>query len=313
MVWWQKSWREALSTTCFPIDPALDWTTEQTIDPDRRSTCTTNEDEVFREAVENFMCRLEDSPFPWNQTRKTEEEKETDELLKEISELLRDIGILSEDTKLFLDHEPTKHPLCKIRLSLLLPEVPRRRQREEVDVYQILKTQLTLLISQIPTVCCCQIEWGPNGRTLHQPDYTVRHERVYRGVLEEDQLSRLAKTPIAASSHTGLSCPIWFRERILCIHREVINTVVLSRLSHQSGARPVYAQPAVFAQIVVDAPRSVRLQEQLNLSKRAVHRTLLPLDPGFPSTPSFNQHTPTTDLWINRLWAILSSAFCAAW
>ncbi len=86
MVWWQRVGEKRFNDM-FPIDPAL-------LDSDQAIEATANgdvdEEENFKEAVENFTP-VEGGPFPETE-EKSQEEKDTDELLKDISELLETLA-----------------------------------------------------------------------------------------------------------------------------------------------------------------------------------------------------------------------------
>ncbi|EKG16615.1 hypothetical protein MPH_06196 [Macrophomina phaseolina MS6] len=181
-IWWQKVGEKRFNEV-FAVDPAL-----MEAQPGEAMEGVTeelaNEDEAFKEAAEQF------EPEEFNAPEKLGQEganKETDELLQEISELLE-----------------TLHSYQRIRHSTLAPATrapasqettvrPSTPSSDELDIYGMLKMQLSLMVSQLPPYAVAKLN-GDQLEDLNISKKLVIETKDYRGVMEEDQVSKLAKS-----------------------------------------------------------------------------------------------------------------------
>jgi len=279
MVWWQKVGEKRFQET-FPIDPAL-LDAEQTNELEVNGT--TDEDEGFKNAVENFVP-LEEDVFPGTE-EKTDEEKDTDEVLKEISELLETLASYQRIRNLSLTTNP-RTPIVQNSSLATLAGSPSTPSTEEVDVYQILKSQLTLLISQLPPYAVAKLN-GDQMDELNISRTILFDTRAYKGVLEEDQLSRLARAPAVA-----VATPATLPRAASGSHAHYpASSTQYNRppaSAHQSSARPVYSQqPSVHRSSSMHLQRSPSGPAQ---TYQAGGASYAPTPrPGYAATPSFNQ------------------------
>lgn len=283
MVWWQKV-GERRFNEMFPIDPALLDPNEV---PEDEVNGVTDEDESFREAVENFVP-VEGDIFPGTE-EKSEEEKDTDELLKEISEELETLASYQRIRNLSLTTNP-RTPIVQNSSLATLAGSPLTPSTEEVDVYQILKSQLTLLISQLPPYAVAKL----NGDQLDELNISrtiLFDTKEYKGILEEDQLSRLAKAaPVVAPTPATLTRASSGTHA----HYPASNTQYTrpAASTHQSSARPVYPQQ----QSSLHRSSSMHVQRSPSGTAQPFPSggaSYAPASrPGYPATPSFSQQTP---------------------
>lgn len=192
MVWWHKVGEKRFNEM-FPIDPAL-------LDPEEATTAlpngTAEEDELFKEAVENFTP-IDGDVLPGTE-EKSEEEKDTDQILKDISELLETLASYQRIRNISLTTNP-RTPVVQNASLANLAGSPSTPSSEEFDVYQILKSQLTLLISQLPPYAVAKLN-GDQMDELNISRTILFDTKEYKGVLEDDQLLKLSKTPGMAAS-----------------------------------------------------------------------------------------------------------------
>jgi len=236
-VWWQKV-GEKRFTDMFPIDPAL-------LDPEEAVVVEDNDDEEdgFSDVVENFVP-IESDSFP-EAKEETEEEKGTDEVLQEISELLETLASYQRIRNSSLTTNP-RTPVVQNTSLASLAGSPSQPSTEEFDVYQILKSQLTLLVSQLPPYAVAKLN-GDQLEELNISRTILFDTREYKGVLEEDTLSRLAKAPpIPASTpttlaRTGSGTHAHYPTAGPQYSRPTTSV-------HQSGARPVQAAQSLYPQ-----------------------------------------------------------------
>ena len=282
MVWWQRVGEKRFNDM-FPIDPAL-------LDPEEAKRAlangTTDEDELFKEAVENFTP-IEGDELP-GMEEKTEEEKDTDEVLKEISELLETLASYQRIRNLSLTTNP-RTPVVQNASLATLAGSPSTPSSEEFDVYQILKSQLTLLISQLPPYAVAKLN-GDQMDELNISRTILFDAKEYKGVLEEDQLSKLAKTPgmttatPATLARTGSGTNAHYPAASHQYSRP-------GQSVPQSGARPVYTQPQS-----LHRSSSMHLQRSPSNAAQTFQPGGAPYAPnarsGYSATPSYSQQTP---------------------
>ena len=280
MVWWQRVGEKRFNEM-FPIDPAL-------LDSDQDMESAVNgaidEDEDFKAAVENFIP-IEGEPFPETED-KSEEEKDTDELLKDISELLETLASYQRIRNSSLTTNP-RTPVVQNSSLAILAGSPSTPSTEEIDVYEILKSQLTLLISQLPPYAVAKLN-GDQMDELCISRTILFDTKEYKGVLEEDQLSRLAKAPpVVAPTPGSLSRSSSGAHSLYPPGGGQFGRSAPS--IHQSGSRPVYAQ-----QQSLHRSSSMHLQRSpsgTNPNFQAGGASYAPASrPGFPATPTFSHN-----------------------
>lgn len=189
MVWWHKVGEKRFNEV-FPIDPELLGLDEASDVPD--AAAEAEEEEALKEAVEAFES-IDGVLFP---ETKSELEKDTEEVLHEISELLETLASHQRIRNSSLATNPRTPTIQNSSLASLAGS-PSTPSADEIDVYQMLKSQLTLMISQLPPYAVAKLN-GDQLEELNISRTLVVENRPTRGVLEDDQSSRFAKGPVAA-------------------------------------------------------------------------------------------------------------------
>ncbi|KAF2122525.1 hypothetical protein BDV96DRAFT_481151 [Lophiotrema nucula] len=188
-VWWQYVGEKRFTET-FPIDPALEEPVEAVVEEDA------NEADLFKEAVENFVP---DEHDPLHDSEDTAVlDKDTEEILKEISELIETLSSYQRIRNSSITTNP-RTPVIQNTSLASLAGSPSSPSSDEVDVYQILKSQLSLLISQLPPYAVAKL----NGDQLDELNISrtiIITTKNYHGVLEEDQATRIAKSSSVAAA-----------------------------------------------------------------------------------------------------------------
>lgn len=186
-VWWQRIGEKRFNQV-FPIDPQL-------LDGEAlvEGNDTATEEEEFNAAVENFVP-VEKNLFP---DEKDQHDKDIDEILTEVSELIETLASYQKIRNSSLTTNPRTPVVQNSSLAQLVGS-PSTPSSDEIDVYQILKSQLTLMISQLPPYAVAKLN-GDQLEELNISRTILFDTKEYKGVMEEDQLSRLAKAPAVAA------------------------------------------------------------------------------------------------------------------
>lgn len=285
MVWWQKVGEKRFNDM-FPIDPDL---LDKQEDTTEHGHAVTDEDENFKQAVEEFVPV--EAPIFFEASEKSQEEKETDEILKEISELLETLASHQRIRNLSLTTN-SRTPVVQNSSLAHLAGSPSTPSTEEVDVYEILKSQLTLLITQLPPYAVAKLN-GDQMEELNISRTLLFDTKEYRGVLEEDQLSRISKV-----SSVSAAMPATLARSGSGSHAHYpANSSQYSRSAgpgHHPSSRSAF-------------PQQQQTQQGLQRSSSIVQRSpsgsgqtfqaggvsYAPSGrPNYPGTASFNQQTP---------------------
>ncbi|MBE7180881.1 MAG: hypothetical protein INR71_06675, partial [Terriglobus roseus] len=192
MVWWhkigEKKFVEQFAVDTQMIDPAL-----MDADESPSKALQNGEDEAgLKEAVENFEP---DEPLSLTDAKRGGTGNETEDLLQEISELLETLNSYQRIRNASLastSHTRTPSMSSQRETMTNMSGSPTSPTLAEVDVYNMLKTQLTLMINQLPPFAVAKL----NGEQLSDLNVTksiLIETKDYRGIMEEDQVTRLAK------------------------------------------------------------------------------------------------------------------------
>lgn len=233
MVWWQRVGEKRFNEV-FPVDPELlglgELSEQDANKPD------VDEDEAFKEAAENFQP-IQGGPFP-EAEEKNDLDKGTEEVLQEISELLETLASHQRIRNSSLATNP-RTPVIQNSSLASLAGSPSTPSSEEIDVYQMLRSQLTLMISQLPPYAVAKLN-GDQLEELNISRTIIVENKDTRGVLEDD---KYAKAPLAAAAAPPTMSRMTSGGSGTHSHFPPGNTQYgRSTPSMHSGARPV--QPA---------------------------------------------------------------------
>jgi hypothetical protein len=287
-VWWQKV-GERRFNEMFPIDPALLDVKEVA---DVEVNGVTADDDEFRDAVDNFVPIEEAASLPVSD-EKNQQDKDTDEVLREISELLETLASYQRIRNSSLTTNP-RTPVVQNSSLASLAGSPSTPSTEEFDVYQILKSQLTLLISQLPPFAVAKLD-GNQLEELNISRTILFDTKDYKGVLEEDALSKLAKIPAMPASTPAT---IARTSSGTHAHYPASGTQYTRPTSsvHQSGARPVQAAQSFYPHQQSLHRSSSMLAQRSPSGPTHTFQTggasYAPASRSYSNTQSFNQQTP---------------------
>ncbi|KAF2197557.1 hypothetical protein GQ43DRAFT_380726 [Delitschia confertaspora ATCC 74209] len=292
-IWWQRVGEQRFYDK-FPIDPALTGSEEVSSDVDANRILDGTES--LKEAVENYTPPEKDAMV--RSSAQDDLNKSTDEVLHEISELLETLASHQRIRNSSLATNP-RTPVIQNASLASLAGSPSTPSAEEIDVYEMLRSQLCLMISSLPPYAVAKLN-GDQLAELNLDRTIVFRTKNYRGVMEEDQATRVAKAA-AMSAPVGSS--------MLPAGSEVAPTH-----SHYPPTPSQYGRTASSAH--PPAPRPVQVpQSYYPRQQQAVHRSpsvqynrsstgptqsyQAPVNyangatrPNFPVTQGYGQQTP---------------------
>ncbi|KAF2000339.1 hypothetical protein P154DRAFT_620173 [Amniculicola lignicola CBS 123094] len=293
-VWWQRVGEKRYNEV-FAIDPALLALDES---EDAGASETVEEAESFKDAVENFTPVEASNPFPEESAGQSALDKDTNEVLKEISELLEVLASHQRIRNSSLATNP-RTPVVQNSALASLAGSPSHPSSEEIDVYEMLKSQLTLLISQLPPYAVAKLN-GDQLDDLNISRTIIIETKESKGVLEEDQTSRYAKS---AAINVAVGAPSLSRMNTANTPAHYAGNTPYNRSTpavHASAARPIQATPAYYPQ-----QQSVHRSPSVHYGRSSSGPTPSYQTPAtgyanstprasYPAAPGYAQQTPRT-------------------
>jgi len=195
-LWWErfgerKYWRMRASASALDTEKGVEALDEV------NGAHGEDEDDLFREAVEAW--EPEDIPPQLDIVKKetTEErptEKDTQEILKDISELLETLNSYQRIRSLSLA-STTRTTAGQHPQLTTMAGSPTTPSSDEFDVYEILKSQLIVMISALPPYAVAKL----NGDQLEALNVSTRIEvpgANHKGIMEETDFTTKAVQPV---------------------------------------------------------------------------------------------------------------------
>lgn len=291
-VWWQKVGEDRFNNV-FGIDPILLDLDKHSLDVD--SGASLAEESELKEAVENYVppekddlviCPAEDDL-----------QKSTDDVLEQISELLETLASQQRNRNSSLATNP-RTPVIQNASLASLAGSPSTPSADEIDIHEMLKNQLSLLISSLPPYAVAKLN-GDQLAELNLDKTILIGTKDYRGVLEEDQVSRHSKAAVLGAA-TASTIPRIGPNAVPAHshYAPAANTYARSASSgHPSGPRPSQTSQSYFPQQhAVRSPSVHSYQRPMSGAAQSYQASASYVNtaprPSFPVTPAYNQHTP---------------------
>ena len=208
-VWWEKfgepKYQSALAMTDFEMldEPEPEnGATEQDADRELR---------LFEEAVASWDG--DELPSELKESEKRIKEPQTtqeiDEILREISEALETLNSHQRVRNLSLTTSARTTAGQNPQLTAT-SKSPTSPSADEFDIYEILKSQLALMVSQLPPFALARLD-GDKLSALNVSTKIQVPGKVYKGAMEEDEISAKARQasnatayPVAANSTSNI-------------------------------------------------------------------------------------------------------------
>lgn len=196
-IWWhrigEKSFERLVENT-----NKLDEVTTTESDDAGAGIGEADEDEKFREAVEWYEAQKIDPSLEVG-AEKSAEEKDVEEVLEGISELLETLNSYQRIRHMSLNTRPAGL-LSTMDTSAL--GTPAKPSDSEMATYEILKTQLSLMIGSLPPFAVAKLNSNQLAELSISTKIPIEVEN-YKGVMEEDEVSAKAKAAALSSASTS--------------------------------------------------------------------------------------------------------------
>lgn len=189
-VWYQRQGHRYLQQI---IDAELDDEVDDSAAA--ATTITATEEEAIANAVESWDDSLLDPSLAAEtgpDNKKSEEEKAVDDTLQDISDLIETLSSYQRNRHLTLPTSQNRSSTDPAKADMLNGSLAQEPSDEERDTYQMLKDQLAIIIQTLPPYAVARL----NSDKLEELNVSTKIEvrgDVYRGVMEEDEMSARAR------------------------------------------------------------------------------------------------------------------------
>lgn len=285
-LWWRRARERRLKTLLIPDSASETVHDDPQINGSARSE-DADEDKIFKEAVESWTPEelpLELMDVVGNETQRNTHDKDVNEILKEVSELLETLHSYQRIRNLSLASNARSTVGQNSQLTAMSGS-PTSPSSAEFDVYSMLKSQLSLMISILPPYAVAKLD-GQQLENLSISTRIIVEGKEYRGTMEEDEFTAKARQA-AFSSAAGTSA-----------RTQTPNTTHGSRSGHyqpqasmsaqyaQRGAYP--AQASGSRQSQTSGPYHTQQQYAARPTSSSNHY------PGASTTQTYSSQRPTS-------------------
>jgi hypothetical protein len=201
-IWWQHVGEKSYERAVQNFNNLEDAVTHDVERTNSSAVDDVNEEEQFREAVEKWEEAID--PNLELVKEKPANEKDVDEVLEEISDLLRTLNSHQRNrhSNLNLSGRPGGLLNAPDTTSLGTPSKP---SESEISIYEILKSQLTLMIASLPPYAVAKLDSDQLAELAISTKMEIRTDD-YKGVMEEDETAARARA--AALSAASAARPV---------------------------------------------------------------------------------------------------------
>ncbi|KAJ4292994.1 hypothetical protein N0V88_005658 [Collariella sp. IMI 366227] len=161
------------------------------------------DEERIKDAIENWDDSAIDPSLDHVLGKKSDEEKEVDDLLEEVSDLIETLASYQRNRNLTLPTSQDRYSADPVNGDMLRNgNLSHQPSEEETLTYETLKAQLSLIIQTLPPYAVARLNSDKLAELAVSTRIEIRSDE-YRGVMEEDEPARLAR--VAAQQQAAAS------------------------------------------------------------------------------------------------------------
>ncbi|KAK0611528.1 hypothetical protein B0T14DRAFT_571413 [Immersiella caudata] len=199
-VWWTRVGQKYFNKLV--ESEALGEDSEDIDAPELMDVADFDEDRV-KEIIDNWDDSLVDPSLDEVLGKKSDVDKDTDDLLEEVSDLIETLLSYQRNRNLTLPTSQDRYSTDPNNGDMLRNgNSSHQPSEEEVQTYQALKAQLSLIINQLPPFAVTRLNSDKLEELSVSTKIEVRTDE-YRGVMEEDEPARLARQAAQAAASSS--------------------------------------------------------------------------------------------------------------
>ncbi|KAK3985891.1 hypothetical protein QBC44DRAFT_145340 [Cladorrhinum sp. PSN332] len=161
------------------------------------------DEDVVKEAVENWDQTAIDPSLDQVFGKKSDHDKEVDDLLEEVSELIETLASFQRNRNLTVPTSQDRYSADPNNGDMLRSgNLAHQPSEEEMMTYETLKAQLSLIIQTLPPYAVARLNSDKLGELAVSTKIEIRSDE-YRGVMEEDEPARLARQAAQAAANSN--------------------------------------------------------------------------------------------------------------
>ncbi|KAK3376726.1 hypothetical protein B0T24DRAFT_227306 [Lasiosphaeria ovina] len=158
------------------------------------------DEEQVKAAIEEWDDNAIDPSLDHVLGKKSDEDKEIDDLLEEVSDLIETLASYQRNRNLTLPTSQDRYSADPVNGDMLRNgSLSHQPSEEEMMTYQTLKSQLSLIIRTLPPYAVARLNSDKLEELSVSTKIEVRTDE-YRGVMEEDEPARLARQAAQAAA-----------------------------------------------------------------------------------------------------------------
>jgi hypothetical protein len=158
------------------------------------------DEERVKDAIENWDETAVDPSLDHALGKKSDQEKEVDDLLEEVSDLIETLASYQRNRNLTLPTSQDRYSTDPVNGDMLRNgNLSHQPSEEEMRTYEALKAQLSLIIQTLPPYAVARLNSDKLADLAVSTKIEVRSDE-YRGVMEEDEPARLARLAAQAAA-----------------------------------------------------------------------------------------------------------------
>ncbi|CRK41516.1 hypothetical protein BN1708_001840 [Verticillium longisporum] len=175
--------------------------------PDATPQIMDIDEELIQEAIDNWDDKIDPALEIWG-PQKTDEEKDTEELLKEVDDLIFTLASYQRIRNTSLPSSHNKYAGDPSGGDMLASGTGANPSEEEIATYEALKAQLGLIVKMLPPFAVAKLNGDQLNDLLVSTSLEVRTDQ-YKGVMEDEGAAqaRARQQHSAASAATGAARP----------------------------------------------------------------------------------------------------------
>jgi len=196
-IWWQRVGRRSFAKIAEAEEPEngnQDGAVAESI------AALEIDEERVKDAIENWDESVVDPSLDHALGKKTDQEKEADDLLEEVSDLIETLASYQRNRNLTLPTSQDRYSADPVNGDMLRNgSLSHQPSEEEMLTYEALKAQLSLIIQTLPPYAVARLNSDKLADLAVSTKIEIRSDE-YRGVMEEDEPARLARLAAQAAA-----------------------------------------------------------------------------------------------------------------
>jgi hypothetical protein len=196
-IWWQRVGRRNFAKMAQAEEPEYEQEDDSAADS---AMAMEIDEERVKDAIENWDETAVDPSLDHALGKKSDGEKEVDDLLEEVSDLIETLASYQRNRNLTLPTSQDRYSADPVNGDMLRNgTLSHQPSEEETMTYEALKAQLALIIQTLPPHAVARLNSDKLAELSVSTKIEVRSDE-YRGVMEEDEPARLARLAAQAAA-----------------------------------------------------------------------------------------------------------------